>query len=230
MRACAQASASPSMFSLSSPSRIIRPRLRRLYTNAVVIYSSQMVHVRQTPIFAGWLDGLADKQAAARIAQRIVRLQAGLLGDAKSVGGGVMELRVDHRPRIPRVFRYKRAGSNCPAMRGDKKIAEAGHRARESARRRVGGLMVKTEPFDAARYLGTGKRRRNCSTKRSPAATRLTLRSPRRDCPCPRHDRRAREAGVTREALYKSLSEDGDPRSQRFGRLGGARRDAARGN
>ena len=54
--------------------------------------------MRQTPIFREWLDGLADKQAAARIAQRIVRLQAGLLGDAKSVGGGVMELRVDTGP------------------------------------------------------------------------------------------------------------------------------------
>ena len=32
---------------------------------------------------------------AARIAQRIVRLQAGLIGDAKSVGGEIMELHVD---------------------------------------------------------------------------------------------------------------------------------------
>ena len=57
-----------------------------------------MVEVRQTLIFREWLDGLTDKQAAARIAQRIVRLQVGLLGDAKSVGGGVMELRVDTGP------------------------------------------------------------------------------------------------------------------------------------
>ena len=57
-----------------------------------------MVEVRQTPVFREWLDGLGDKQAAARIALRIVRLQAGLLGDAKSVGGGVLELRVDTGP------------------------------------------------------------------------------------------------------------------------------------
>jgi putative addiction module killer protein len=57
-----------------------------------------MIEVRQTAIFREWLDDLADRRAAARIAQRIVRLQAGLLGDAKSVGDGLMELRVDAGP------------------------------------------------------------------------------------------------------------------------------------
>jgi putative addiction module killer protein len=57
-----------------------------------------MVDVRQTTIFREWLDGLADQRAATRIAQRIVRLQAGLLGDVRPVGGGVSELRVDYGP------------------------------------------------------------------------------------------------------------------------------------
>jgi len=57
-----------------------------------------MFEVRQTGLFAAWLDGLADRRAAERIAQRIVRVQSGLLGDVKPVGGGVSELRVDHGP------------------------------------------------------------------------------------------------------------------------------------
>jgi putative addiction module killer protein len=57
-----------------------------------------MVDVRQTTIFREWLDALVDQRAAIRIAQRIVRLQAGLVGDVKPVGGGISELRVDYGP------------------------------------------------------------------------------------------------------------------------------------
>lgn len=57
-----------------------------------------MLEVRQTSIFKNWLDNLSDNRAAERIAQRIVRLQAGLLGDVKPVGEGVSELRIDYGP------------------------------------------------------------------------------------------------------------------------------------
>lgn len=57
-----------------------------------------MVEVRQTTVFRQWLDDLADQRAASRVAQRIVRLQAGLVGDVKPVGGGVSELRIDYGP------------------------------------------------------------------------------------------------------------------------------------
>jgi len=57
-----------------------------------------MFEVRQTEIFASWVDDLADSRAAQRIAQRIVRLQAGLFGDVKPVGEGISELRIDYGP------------------------------------------------------------------------------------------------------------------------------------
>jgi putative addiction module killer protein len=56
-----------------------------------------MVEVRQTAVFRDWLDSLKDRRAQEKIAQRIVRVQAGLLGDAK-VFEGIGELRIDHGP------------------------------------------------------------------------------------------------------------------------------------
>lgn len=41
---------------------------------------------------------MRDAQAKRRIAARLVRLSAGLLGDVKPVGGGVSELRIDYGP------------------------------------------------------------------------------------------------------------------------------------
>ena len=60
-------------------------------------YSSRVIEVRQTVEFEAWLKGLSDKRAAKRIAQRIVRIQAGLLGDAKFFDG-IGEIRIDEGP------------------------------------------------------------------------------------------------------------------------------------
>lgn len=48
--------------------------------------------------FADWLSRLRDMQGKARIIKRLARVQAGLLGDWKAVGDGVIELREDHGP------------------------------------------------------------------------------------------------------------------------------------
>ncbi|MBS0279000.1 MAG: type II toxin-antitoxin system RelE/ParE family toxin [Proteobacteria bacterium] len=65
-----------------------------------------MIEVRQHPDFKAWLDALTDKSAQKKIAQRIVRVQAGLLGDAKFFRG-IGELRVDFGPGY-RVYFVKR--------------------------------------------------------------------------------------------------------------------------
>lgn len=48
--------------------------------------------------FVAWLEGLRGSRARKRIANRLDRLRGALFGDAKSVGGGVSELRIDHGP------------------------------------------------------------------------------------------------------------------------------------
>jgi len=57
-----------------------------------------MYRVEQTTEFTQWLDGLRDRRAQAKIAMRVVRIEAGLLGDHKSLGDGVSELRIDFGP------------------------------------------------------------------------------------------------------------------------------------
>ena len=51
--------------------------------------------VRQTEEFSKWLKKLKDAVAKVAIARRIDRMTDGNFGDSKSVGGGVIELRVD---------------------------------------------------------------------------------------------------------------------------------------
>lgn len=65
-----------------------------------------MIEVRQHLDFKAWLDALTDKSAQKKIAQRIVRVQAGLLGDAKFFRG-IGELRVNFGPGY-RVYFVKR--------------------------------------------------------------------------------------------------------------------------
>ena len=58
--------------------------------------------------FTEWLLQLNDAMARARISNRIDRLSDGSLGDWRSVGGGVFELRIEHGPGY-RVY-YGQAG------------------------------------------------------------------------------------------------------------------------
>ncbi|HTO27188.1 MAG TPA: type II toxin-antitoxin system RelE/ParE family toxin [Devosia sp.] len=57
-----------------------------------------MIEVRQTAVFASWLEELRDTNARARILVRIRRLELGNPGDVKPVGESVSELRIPYGP------------------------------------------------------------------------------------------------------------------------------------
>ena len=63
-----------------------------------VNYSSHVIEVRQTDVFANWIRKLRSNRARARIQIRIRRLSLGNFGDIKPVGEGVCELRIDYGP------------------------------------------------------------------------------------------------------------------------------------
>lgn len=66
-----------------------------------------MIEVRQTAEFSHWLRRLKDAEAAARIVARLRRMEQGNPGDLRSVGRGVMEMRIDYGPgyRVYYVYR-----------------------------------------------------------------------------------------------------------------------------
>lgn len=66
-----------------------------------------MTTVRLTQEFQVWLDELADKRAQVRIAARLRQAELGNLGDWKSVGGELAELRVHFGPGYRLYFTHR---------------------------------------------------------------------------------------------------------------------------
>jgi putative addiction module killer protein len=58
-------------------------------------YSLLVYQLQQTDTFITWLSNLRDMRAKARIVARLEAIRLGNLGDTRSVGGRVSELRVD---------------------------------------------------------------------------------------------------------------------------------------
>ncbi len=57
-----------------------------------------MIEVIQTEIFSRWLQRLRDSRAVAAITLRMNRAAQGNLGDVRSVGDGVSEIRIRYGP------------------------------------------------------------------------------------------------------------------------------------
>lgn len=71
--------------------------------------------------FRTWLEGLRDKQSQAIIQGRIYRVQKGHLGDCKSVGKGVFELRIYFGPGFRVYFGIENGTVVVILAGGDKK-------------------------------------------------------------------------------------------------------------
>jgi len=79
-----------------------------------------MFEVRQTETYKKWFKTLKDRKARARIDIRIKRISLGNLGDVKSVGKGVFELRIDYGPGY-RVYFVERDRIRIILLAGGKK-------------------------------------------------------------------------------------------------------------
>ena len=66
-----------------------------------------MYFIQKTKIFSEWLARLRDQKAQARIVLRFAKMEVGLLGDYKSIGDGLSEIRIDYGPGYRLYFTKK---------------------------------------------------------------------------------------------------------------------------
>lgn len=82
--------------------------------------AAPVIAVFKTAEFRRWLRSLRDARARARILKSIDHLSLGHFGNAKSVGGGIGELRVDYGPGYRIYFARRGARLILLAYGGDK--------------------------------------------------------------------------------------------------------------
>ena len=61
-------------------------------------YNCFMLTIRRHPEFDRWFGALRDTSTQLRLLKRLKKAERGLLGDVKSVGGDVFEMREDFGP------------------------------------------------------------------------------------------------------------------------------------
>lgn len=83
-----------------------------------------MYTVLQTEEFIAWHTGLRNERAKLAIVRRIDRAAAGNLGDFKSVGGGVSEMRLDLAGGF-RIYFAFRNGALIVLLAGGDKATQA---------------------------------------------------------------------------------------------------------
>jgi putative addiction module killer protein len=81
-------------------------------------------HLRQTEVFAKWLVRLRDAKAKARILARLESARLGNLGDTKTLGGGIREMRVHVGPGY-RVYFAQRQRTILLLLCGGDKSSQA---------------------------------------------------------------------------------------------------------
>ena len=83
-----------------------------------------MVEVCQTQEFSVWLHRLKDADAVARIVVRIRHMEKGNPGDTRTVGKGILEMRIDYGPGYRIYYLHRGAQIVILLCGGDKRTQQ----------------------------------------------------------------------------------------------------------
>ena len=178
-----------------------------------------MFTIRQTQEFQDWLDALKDLRAQVRIAARLRLAEAGNLGDWKSVGNDVSEMRIAFGPGY-RLYFTRRESILIVMLAGGDKSTQARDIKRATNPQATGvrtmsksKARTKLLPFDAARYLtddiAVAEYMTAVLETDDPDLLLLALGDVARARGMAQV---AKDAGLGRESLYKALAPGAKPR------------------
>ena len=180
------------------------------------------LRVEATEVFTSWLKDLRDTVAKRRIVSHIDRIayHGTLLGDCKSIGGALVELRFDVGPGY-RVYASLQSGALMLLLVGATNQRNGATSPKLESSWEIGGReMLTTKPWDAAEHL----------TSPEDIAAYLSEALQDGDPGYFQHalgviaraegmSSLAASTGLNRENLYRTLSDDSNPRFQTVVRI-----------
>jgi putative addiction module killer protein/probable addiction module antidote protein len=115
-----------------------------------------VIEIHKTGSFERWLHSLKDERAQGRLQLRLIRLELGNLGDVRSVGAGISELRVDYGPGY-RIYFTRRDRNAIILLCGGTKRSQTEDisRARALAHTLRSSGVIEVTRYDTADYLNT---------------------------------------------------------------------------
>lgn len=176
-----------------------------------------MIEVRKTEIFSEWIDSLRDTRTRARIQARIERLAAGNPGDVEPVGEGVSELRI-HLGSGYRVYFKQRGGELVILLAGGDEHASQGHQDSLALGQGSFGAVdvtkVATSRYDVAEHLRTPEEMAaylQACLEEADGDAAFVAKALGDMARAKGMAQVARDAGLSRESLYKALSGERSP-------------------
>lgn len=176
-----------------------------------------MPTIIKSDAFAEWIDNLRDRAGAAQVLRRLARLERGNPGNVAPVGEGVSELKIDFGPGYRVYFGQRGQELVIILAGGDKSEPRAGLQSGQETVGRMEGAKPMTKakfsafdvadhiktPDDAAHYLDAVLA--DGDANEIAEALGVVARSQGMAAI-------AEESGLSRETLYRTLSDAGNPR------------------